>query len=669
MDAHSSAKQSKVRKGTHSCRECKRRKVRCIFASPSDVLCNMCKKRGSSCISQWDTSVAISQSTTHTSSTSTADSTPSDLVTNSANTGSSTTQMSYMPRLPVAPTPPSSKASPAGTETQNYSTLTRKLLRVVPSHGEIAILLARMDRPPSMYYQFDYRSCCSSFDETPKPQALIPDLRQPDNQPILLAKQMFLFAAALRQIPRNDSIPGLMKHHHEIMDELAESAISNITTNDALLGSLEGLELIILEGFYHMDCGDARRAWITNRRAVVSAQLLGLHRPGHHRFKIIDTPANLNPEAMWVSVVYMVLTPPTMGSDLIARLGNVAGRILERNRIEVPQQALDLTKDIDQELVRIAEQMPAAFWRPLDFSRLARDTQEASNEIRRALDHGRYYNLVIQLHLPHMLCPSHASQRMYSKIACVNAGREILSRHVDLQSFEPAVSRCRMIDFPALIAGMALMLAHAISHCGKKSENMFAHQRSSDRAMVERTLENMEFVSELQQDTLLVKFAKLLTELLVIEEDAAKAHRYGVDQSQDGSETRDYGRNMLIARAPFLGGIRLSKEGIAAAKADQDSGLSESTSIGGIGAIHVNNLRLPETEPTRISSDSPGQQSNVSHIPPLLPDNFVMQGDYSLLDGTASLDDWAFLGTDTAFFESLMREAGDMPIAGGDFLT
>lgn len=514
---------------------------------------------------------------------------------------------------------------------------------------------------------------------------MIPDLRQPDDHPILLARQIFLFAAALRQIPRNDSIPGLTKHHHEIMDELAECAIRNITTNDALLGTLEGLELIILEGFYHMDCGDARRAWITNRRAVITAQLLGLHRPGHHRFRVIDTPAKLNPEAMWISVVCMervsslllglptsvadvILTPPTTGSDLIVRLGNVAGRILERNRIEVPQQALNVTENIDQELVRIAEQMPAAFWQPLDFTRLARDTYVASNEVRRALDHGRYYNLVIQLHLPHMLCPTHAPQRMYSKIACVNAGREILSRHIDLQSFEPAVSRCRMIDFPALIAGMALMLAHAISHCGKKSENMFAHQRSSDRATVERTLENMEFVSELQQDTLLVKCAKLLTELLDIEEDAAKAHRHGVHQPQDGAETRDYGRNMLIARAPFLGGIRLSKEGIAAAKADQDSGISESTNIGGIGAIHVKNLRLSEVE-TQIASDAPLQQSDASHVAPAVLDDIAMQGDYSLLDGTAGLDDWAFLGADTAFFESLMRGAGDMPIIDAEFLT
>ena len=54
---------------------------------------------------------------------------------------------------------------------------------------------------------------------------------------------------------------------------------------------------------------------------------------------------------------------------------------------------------------------------------------------------------------------------------------------------------------------------------------------------------------------------------------------------------------------------------------------------------------------------------------PAVLDDIAMQGDYSLLDGTANLDDWAFLGTDTAFFKSLVRGAGDMPIDDAEFLT
>lgn len=549
-----------------------------------------------------------------------------------------------------------------------------------------------MKGPRRTFYHFDYKSCCHEPDAISKSSQVVPDLLHPETHPVLLARQMLLFAAELRYIPSKDLIRGLSKHQHVIMDELVEIAIGKVTTNDTLLGTLESLEVLILEGFYHMDCGDARRAWVTTRRAVMAAQLLGLHRPGHYRFKVVDDQPTLEPEAMWINVVCMervsslllglptstkdvALTQGTTTSDLIIHLGNVAGSILERNQIEDAQHALDLTKNIDQELIRIAEHMPSTFWRPLDFAGLERESLEAFNEIRRALDHGRYYNLVIQLHLPHMLCPSHASQRMYSKIACVNASREILNRHISLQSFEPAVSRCRMIDFPALIAGMTLMLAHVISHCVKATENMFAHQRVGDRAMVERTLENMKFVSELHQETLMVRCARLLADLLAIEQDAAREHQYGEGRPRLGMEELDHGRKMLIMRAPFLGGIQLSKAGIAAlatSKADQDRSLLESTSIGGIGAVHVDSLRPSEKDGSeRMTSvhglqAAPSLRSMVSSQQEM-PDDFVMNEDHVFLDSAASLEDWAFLGTDTAFFESLMRGAGDVTLDGANF--
>ena len=46
------AKRRKVRKGTQSCWECKRRKIRCIFASPEDVTCSNCQRRRAPCLSQ-----------------------------------------------------------------------------------------------------------------------------------------------------------------------------------------------------------------------------------------------------------------------------------------------------------------------------------------------------------------------------------------------------------------------------------------------------------------------------------------------------------------------------------------------------------------------------------------------------------------------------------------
>ena len=47
-----SAKRRKVRKGTQSCWECKRRKIKCIFASSEDVTCIGCQRRRAPCVSQ-----------------------------------------------------------------------------------------------------------------------------------------------------------------------------------------------------------------------------------------------------------------------------------------------------------------------------------------------------------------------------------------------------------------------------------------------------------------------------------------------------------------------------------------------------------------------------------------------------------------------------------------
>lgn len=405
---------------------------------------------------------------------------------------------------------------------------------------------------------------------------------------------MLLFATALRYISPTERIHGLSKHHHQITEELADAAIKLVTTNDSLLGSLECLESIILEAFYHTDSGDIRKAWITMRRAVMAAQLLGLHRRGHYRYKVIDRRNAVDPEAIWSSIVYMervvsllsglptstndiVLTRQEPTDDvsndcgLLTDLGNVAGKILERNQIELPQQTLEITKDIDNELLRISANLSPTFWRPTEFSGLAQDSSHAFDEIRRVFDHSSYYTLVIQLHMPHMLCPTHSTQRMYSKMACVNASREILTRQIALRTFNLVTACCRMNDFMALIAGMTLMLAHATSHCDTTAGNVLAHQRLGDRAMVKRALECMTFMSELPKDQLAVRCASLLRDLLVIEESAARKSDQSI--ANDGED-----RDFVITRAPFFGGIMLSRGGIVTvnpSRSEQNQSLSE----------------------------------------------------------------------------------------------
>jgi len=51
-DEEPEAKRRRLRKGTRSCWECKRRKVKCVYRSEGDATCGPCLRRGSGCVSQ-----------------------------------------------------------------------------------------------------------------------------------------------------------------------------------------------------------------------------------------------------------------------------------------------------------------------------------------------------------------------------------------------------------------------------------------------------------------------------------------------------------------------------------------------------------------------------------------------------------------------------------------
>lgn len=51
-NVESETKRRKLRKGTHSCWGCKRRKIKCTFKTPADAICVGCSRRGVACVNQ-----------------------------------------------------------------------------------------------------------------------------------------------------------------------------------------------------------------------------------------------------------------------------------------------------------------------------------------------------------------------------------------------------------------------------------------------------------------------------------------------------------------------------------------------------------------------------------------------------------------------------------------
>ncbi|PQE09877.1 Transcription factor protein [Rutstroemia sp. NJR-2017a BVV2] len=589
------------------------------------------------------------------------------------------------------PPTPASNYDPT-TNTLSYHDITQSLLATFPSQNDIEILLGMFIGLSSLSKQCNFKSRKVPPKDTRKEQTSNANLLRPEHHPVLLAGQMLHFATALQNLSPKKVIPGVSEHHHAIMQRLAKSAIKLVTANEEFLGTLEALEDIILEALFHTDSGNIRRAWVSMRRAVSAGHLLGLHRPGHYRFKAIEKQNDLDPEVMWTRIIYMerVLSlllglPTSTGGpsseiqdepqhstrscSLPTLVTHITTKIIDRNQMKILHHALEKTQQIDQELIKLTQLLPSTFWRPMALAGLNIDSNEAFKETRRASDQMFYYTVVNQLHLPYMLSQSHVSQRVHSRIACVNASREILTREIAICTFDPNTPNCRIGDFMALIAGLTLMLAHVVTH--EKKDVSLVHQRLSDRAIVETALECMKSMSELHEDALVVKCAVLLKDLLAIEADIAQGQPAWINGNLQNNH------EVLTIKVPYIGAIRITRDGItsiAVLEVERDQGSNETVTLGGIGSIHVKGSTQADLHPgygvpevvdqhgqvTRsISTKASQTEEHPTQFTQSASEDFPFPPDQMFPHPAASMEDWVFQGLDTAFFEVLMRENGD----------
>lgn len=197
----------------------------------------------------------------------------------------------------------------------------------------------------------------------------------PDTHPVLLAKYMFDLATALHYL--DPETYGQLHHvsqkPHVLARRLADIARSFVTTDDELLGTVEGLQCVMMEDIYQANCGNLRRASIAFRRAVVARQLMGIHRPLYRPPKLIDPSTRFDAQVFWARIVYtdrshcLMQGLPQGSSDrsmasklAIARdtpLGRlerihcaIASRILERNDADHVSLDTVTLKQIDHDL-------------------------------------------------------------------------------------------------------------------------------------------------------------------------------------------------------------------------------------------------------------------------------------------------------------------------------
>ncbi|KAE8350729.1 hypothetical protein BDV28DRAFT_138533 [Aspergillus coremiiformis] len=677
-------KRRKIRKGTHSCWECKRRKMKCIF-DPLSTRCAACRRRGSQCVSQEFPEAPN----------------PGDqLIATEAETPSDGDERRRADRGILTPVSTTSEpfqyfagahrvgrnkrhdpTHPPGPQSKNER-LSRFLHESLPSRDDTEMICKATRNPSVLAHELLTMPYTTLDQHGLKSPASLLESPAPDRHPVLIARHMLQLAVFLQHLhpDLHEELKDLSESPRAIMERLADLAISLVTTNDELLGSIEGLECVMIESMYQANVGNLRRSWVAGRRAMTMAQMMGLHRPDSRtQFQVLDPLTKCHPQLMWFRIVFLdrqlclllglpqgcsSMAPDTLlvNDTPMGRLERIhcvlSSRILERNASHPSSPDYALTRSLDLELQRAARSLPSKWW--LVPTLTATDSQALFWDTRRLFAQVLHYNLLNQLHLPYMLRASSAERKYeYSRITCVNASREVLSRFITLRSFNRIAYSCRTVDFLALMAAMTLLLAHLDSHHAG-TENLLAHQYISDRAMIEQAQENMSEVNRLNSDALSAQSADLLRRLLTIEVEADGAGRVSVQEAE--SETPDDA--VVTVNIPYFGIIKIAGEGMSKESSRPQATATTLRPAHRERSGSVSSDTLPQMPPgisnpqpmSPLDATTPGQPAPLApqlHGPsdPLLP-----QGYPGL---TAPAEDWAFQGVDMAFFESLMRSTGD----------
>ncbi|KAJ6263868.1 hypothetical protein Dda_0005 [Drechslerella dactyloides] len=622
-DPNARINKRKVRKGTQSCWECKRRKVRCVFATPTDNVCRDCRRRGSLCIGQefpedvgrtasglgerlGRLEALVGQLLREVGQRQNSPQEPSDRALAQLagqppplDAGGKLIDLRLQPSLSFLG---SLFQGPGGAET--HDGLSRTLLTAWPSKRDLDSIVDTGAGSLGLFHGL----ICTPYSEfmgqeLPAPRELLQD-PPVDSHPVLVARKLLMLGLYLQglSVLEVSKLGHLGTSPRDMMHRAVETAVRLVTSHDGFSGTVEGIECIMMESMYHNNAGSLRLAYLAMRRALVAAQMIALGQsnaspPSHAQVLDPSTRRRINPELMWFRIVQsdrylsLMLGLPHGTSDgdfarperlescgameRLERMDCLAGgRILERNCADI--QDLQTTQEIDRLLQNAAASMPPQWWLAPDLDS-GHGSALHARDLVRLMNQFAHYHLLQRLHLPYLLHSPANDKYQSSKITAIMASRELLSRFVSYRSSPGASSFCRGVDFLAFIANTALCLAHIKAqrhnHVAAAADNndsfgFLAHQRLSDRGLMELALERLESAADVGADAIAAKIALVNRHLLLVESDAALGGNYLTNSppGANGGELECSGRiskdgDVLQIYIPYLGNVRVERSG------------------------------------------------------------------------------------------------------------
>jgi hypothetical protein len=316
---------------------------------------------------------------------------------------------------------------------------------------------------------------------------------------------------------------------------------------------------------------------------------------------------------------------PDIDKDLLftRKLGDISGRIIERNQAEYSRHAYATTQEIHEKLEDLAKAMSQSWWEiptyiPLDQS------DEAGVKFDRLMTQIWYFQLEALLHLPFMLRASTERRYDYSKFICLKASREMMYRYLALRRVENNSFCCKVVDFGALTATVTLFLGLLEPWPGSESPEM-RQQRENDRALIQTVLNSMEELSQGGRDIVATQSVNIIKSLLAV----------------DSPSGRTVGNLRLTI--PYFGTINITRPA-------PTSSPNENTGVPIVQ--HQQTVSMGQQMPAEAWQGLPFPGQSFMNVPVV---SFTSSQFPVPAPEQPPVDDWALQGSDTLFFDSLLN--------------
>ncbi|KAL8828672.1 MAG: hypothetical protein Q9170_006503 [Blastenia crenularia] len=571
----------RMRKGTHSCLECRRRKIRCIFG-PNAITCNRCISKDVACTEQEygdakalgvDKRKSMRERTSELEGMIThiltkldsnaAVAGPQDTESRAADAlrslraellPSTTLGADVLAQGPTGLASPNSEKSdvindsdrhfqnppllslfdnsviakgneqhdgdtqePSNALHQPIADKNRRvclaLRSLIPSLDDIAIILRESRQSLRIWH--DAMSSCSTsladgLDDEQFQQTLdfIHQSLNSDSCSIV-AWAFACLAHTMQQLPGacDSSRLKLPAKLDALQDYYITAVETLMASDDGLASTTEGISALMMQSKYYMNLGKPRKGWLTIRRALNFAQMLGLHRQSYHK----NDAFTVNLKGLWLMIfqierfLSLMLGYPSACIDahyesllvgekndgsldpqrFAVRLAMISGQIITRNQ-DPNKMTVAITMKIDQDLEDTRKILSSEWWNTNPGPEVG-----VGDVFDTFVAKTFFHNIRMLLHLPFMLKSNTDRRYEYSRIAALESSREMIENYRLLRHpSRPLVAVCNVIDFQ-VFTGAMLLIINLLGNPDSSTE-MGVQRDSSDWDVIYNVIDDLQ---------------------------------------------------------------------------------------------------------------------------------------------------------------------------------